>query len=148
MALRSYRMRPDQGQISYRTSTTFPKKIGDLYFCHARDSAASYSQVRTPLEIVRMRRPASPIEVQGVFDESDAAAIKHSVIRVEKTRGVVKAYLQQSAVTVMKQIASAHGMLLRRAKLSGGSAASNQANTAANKRNTVKKNPKALKKSQ
>jgi hypothetical protein len=82
------------------------------------------------------------------FAGSHAAAIKHTVIRVEKTMGVVKAYLQLNAVTATKQMASAHAMLRTRAKVSAGSPPSSHANTAANKRNTEKKSPNALKKSQ
>jgi hypothetical protein len=51
------------------------------------------------------------IKVQPVIAESHAAAIKHTVIRVEKTMGVAKAYLQLKALTVTKQMASAHAML-------------------------------------
>src|SRR6202045_480101 len=80
--------------------------------------------------------------------ESHAAAIKHTVIRVEKTMGVVKAYLQLKAGTATKQMASAHAMLRTRAKVSAGSLPSSHANTAATKRNTEKKSPNALKKSQ
>ena len=88
-----------------------------------------------------------PIDVQSVFVESHAAAIKQTVIRVEKTMGVVKAYLQLKAVTATKQMASAHAMLRTRA-ISAASPPSSHANTAANKRNTEKKSPNALKKSQ
>jgi hypothetical protein len=49
--------------------------------------------------------------METCFAESHAAAIKHTVIRVEKTMGVVKAYLQLKAVTATKQVASAHAML-------------------------------------
>jgi hypothetical protein len=87
-------------------------------------------------------------KVQLVFAESHAAAIKHMVIRAEKTMGVVKAYLQHKPVTATKQMASAHAMLRTRAKVSAGSRPSSHANTAANKRNTEKKSPNALKKSQ
>ena len=62
--------------------------------------------------------------------------------------GVVKAYLQLKAVTATKQMASAHAMLRTRAKVSAGSPPSSHANIAANKRNTEKKSPNALKKSQ
>ena len=62
--------------------------------------------------------------------------------------GVVKAYLQLKAVTATKQTASAHAMLRTRAKVSAGSPPSSHANIAANKRNTEKKSPNALKKSQ
>ena len=91
---------------------------------------------------------AFPTEAQLVFAESHAAAIKHTVIRVEKTMGVVKAYLQLKAVTAKKQMASAHAMPRTRAKVSAGSPPSSHANTAANERNTEKKSPNALKKSQ
>jgi hypothetical protein len=94
------------------------------------------------------RRLRKGREAQLVFAESHAAAIKHTVIRVEKTRGVVKAYLQLKAVIATKQLASAHAILRTRAKVSAGSPPSNHANTAANKRNTEKKSPNALKKSQ
>ena len=83
-----------------------------------------------------------------VFAESHAAAERHTVIRVEKTMGMVKAYLQLKAVIATKQMASAHAMARTRAKVSAGSPASSHANTAANKRNTEKKSPNALKKSQ
>jgi len=91
---------------------------------------------------------ACPSKVQPVFGESHTAASKHTVIRVEKTRGVVKACLQLTAVTATKQMASAHAMLRTRAKVSAGSRLRSHANTAANKRNTEKKSPNALKKSQ
>jgi|SRR5208282_3311709 len=87
-------------------------------------------------------------KVQPVFAESHAAGIKHNVIRVERTMGAVKANLQHKAVIATKQMASAHAMLRTRAKVSAGSPASSHANTAENKRNTEKKNPNALKKSQ
>jgi len=87
-------------------------------------------------------------KAQLVFAESHAAAVKHTVIRIEKTRGVVKAYLQLNAVIAAKQTASAHAMLCTRAKVSAGSPPSSHANTAAKKRNTEKKSPNALKKSQ
>src|SRR5437763_7725221 len=85
---------------------------------------------------------------QLALTDSRADAIKHTVIRVETTMGVVKAYLQLKAVTATKQMASAHAMLRTRAKVSAGSPPSSHANTAANKRNTEKKSPNALKKSQ
>src|SRR6266478_6697878 len=84
----------------------------------------------------------------GFFGESHAAAIKHMVIMVERTMGVVKAYFKLTAVTAAKQMASAHAMLRTRAKISAGRPPNCHANTAANKRNTEKKSPNALKKSQ
>ena len=62
--------------------------------------------------------------------------------------GVVKAYLQLKAVTATKQMASAHAMLRTCTKVSAGRPPSSHANRAANKRNTEKKSPNALKKSQ
>ena len=62
--------------------------------------------------------------------------------------GMVKANLQPKAATATKQMASAHAMLLTRARVSAGRLLSCHANTAANTRNTEKKNPNALKKSQ
>jgi len=62
--------------------------------------------------------------------------------------GMVKVYLQLRAVTATKQMASAHPMVRTRAKISAGSAASSHASAAANKRNTEKKSPNPLKKSQ
>jgi hypothetical protein len=82
---------------------------------------------------------AFPSKAHLVFAESHAAAVKHTVIRVEKTMGVVKAYLQLKAVTATKQMASAHAMLRTPAKVSAGSPPSSHANTAAKKRNTEKK---------
>src|SRR5437016_10723175 len=85
---------------------------------------------------------------QLALTDSHAAAIRHTVIRVEKTIGVVKAYLQLKAVTATKQMASAHAMLRTRARVSAGSPPSSHASTAENNRNTEKKSPNALKKSQ
>jgi hypothetical protein len=84
----------------------------------------------------------------GFLAESHGAAIKHIVIMVEKTMGVVKAYLKLKAVTAAKQMASAHAVRRMRAKISAGRPPNCHANTAANKRNTEKKSPNALKKSQ
>jgi hypothetical protein len=95
---------------------------------------------------------ASPVTLAGkaqlVFREFHAAAIKHTEISAEKMMGVVKAYRQLNAVIATKQMANAHAMPRTRARISAGSAASCQANTAANKRNTENISPNALKKSQ
>ena len=96
----------------------------------------------------RFAREIFALRLQACFGESHAAAIKHTVAIAEKTMGVVKAYLQLKAVTAAKQMASAHAVRRMRAKVSVGRLANCQTNTAANKRNTVKKNPNALKKSQ
>src|SRR5580692_12984990 len=85
---------------------------------------------------------------QLVVPDSHAAAVKHTVIRPAKTIGVVKAYLQLKAVTATKQMASAQEMLRTQDRVSEGNPPNSHANAAANKRNTEKKRPKALKKSQ
>jgi hypothetical protein len=76
---------------------------------------------------------AFPIKFQPVFAESQAAAIKHTVIRVEKTMGVVKVNIQLNAVTATTQTASAQAMPRTRAKVSAGSPPSSHASTAATK---------------
>ena len=115
-------------------------------FCGSSAPPADY--FRLAGDLPQIGPVAFPIKVQPAFAESHAAAIKHTVIRVEKTMGVVKAYLQLKAVTATKQMASAHATLRTRAKVSAGSPPSSHANTAANKRNTEKNSPNALKKSQ
>src|ERR1700674_2576349 len=97
---------------------------------------------------LRKRVRRFPYQGSAVFAESHAAATRHTVISVEKTVGVVKAYLQLKAVSATKQMASAHAILRTRFNVSAGNPASSHANIAANKRNTEKKNPNALKKSQ
>ncbi|MGA8104121.1 MAG: hypothetical protein WB869_18320 [Candidatus Acidiferrales bacterium] len=109
---------------------------------------ASTPQSQRVLCTANLAVDESQSKVQPVFAESQAAAIRHAVIRVEKTMGVMKAYLQFNAVIATKQMASAHAMLRTRAKVSAGSPPSSHANTAANKRKTEKKSPNALKKSQ
>ena len=117
------------------TTTELAKKSRkDLGQCHPK---------RNRIQNTRNQRLQT-----GFFAESHAAAIKHIVIMVEKTMGVVKAYLKLKAVTAAKQMASAHAVRRMRAKISAGRPPSCHANTAANKRNTEKKSPNALKKSQ
>src|SRR6266478_1742113 len=82
------------------------------------------------------------------FAESHAAAVKHTVITIEKTIGRIKRYLQLTTVMAAKQRARAHTVTRMTAKVSAGRPPSCHANTAANKRNTEKKSPNALKKSQ
>ena len=101
-----------------------------------------------PLSLLWMRYSRNQPLQTGFFAESHAAAIKHIVIIVEKTMGVVKAYFKLKAVTAAKQMASAHAVRRMRAKICAGRPPNCQANTAANKRNTEKKSPNALKKSQ
>ena len=86
--------------------------------------------------------------VEPPYVESHAAAIKHIVIRVEKTIGIVNANLQLKAVTATKQIARAHAAPRMRARVSAGRLLSCHDITPANTRKTEKKNPNALKKSQ
>jgi hypothetical protein len=63
--------------------------------------------------------------------------------------GVVKEYLQLKAATAAEEMARAHAVWRTKgAKVPAGSPPSCHANTAANKRNTEKKSPNALKKSQ
>ena len=84
----------------------------------------------------------------GFFAESHVAAIKHAVITAEKTIGMVKAYFKLKPVIATKQMTSAHAVPRMRANVSAGRPPSCQVNIAANTRNTEKKNPNALKKSQ
>jgi len=69
-------------------------------------------------------------------------------IMADRMIGVVKAYLKLKAVTARKEIASAHAVGRMRAKISAGRPPSCHAKNAANKRNTERKKPNALKKSQ
>jgi hypothetical protein len=63
--------------------------------------------------------------------------------------GVVKEYLHVNAVTATKERARAHAVWrMKGAKVPAGSPPSCHAIAAANKRNTEKKSPNALKKSQ
>ena len=82
------------------------------------------------------------------FFESHAAASKQIVIMAERTMGVVKANLKLKAVTARKEMASAHAVGRMRTKSSAGRPPSCHAKNAANKRNTERKKPNALKKSQ
>jgi hypothetical protein len=79
---------------------------------------------------------------------SDAAAIKQAAIKTEETIGAIKKYLQLKTIIATKQMASAHASPRMRASISGGNPPSCHDRTAANKRNTVTKNPKPEKKSQ
>ena len=118
----------------------------------APDSAApSYIHTQEPNKAVTFRHFWNTRNQRlqtGFFAESHAGAIKHMVIMVAKTMGVVKAYRKLKAVTAAKEMASAHAVRRMRAKISAGRPPSCHANTAANKRKTEKKSPKALKKSQ
>ena len=65
--------------------------------------AFSEAGCRLGHEVEIWHRPKSdlslPTKVQPVLVEDHAVAVKHTVMRVEKTMGVVKAYLQLKAVT-------------------------------------------------
>ena len=86
--------------------------------------------------------------VGGAVRQSDAAAIKQAAITTEEAIGAMKKYVQLKTITATKQMASAHAGPRVRASISGGNPPSCHDRTAANKRNTVTKNPKPEKKSQ
>jgi hypothetical protein len=67
------------------------------------------------------------------FDESHAAAIRHTVITTEKTIGRTKRYLQLTTVMAAKQRAKAHPMPRMSAKVSAGRLPSFQASIAENR---------------
>ena len=67
------------------------------------------------------------------FAESHAAAVKHTVITIEKTIGRIKRYLQLTTVMAAKQRAKAHTVTRMTAKVSAGRPPSCHANTAANR---------------
>src|SRR6266576_3187248 len=80
--------------------------------------------------------------------ESHAAKIKHTVITLEKTIGMIKRYLQLTNVMAAKQRARAHTVTRMTAKVSAGRPPNCHANTAANRYNTPTENPAATKRSQ
>ena len=61
---------------------------------------------------------AFPTKAQLVFAESNAAAVKHTVITIEKTIGRIKRYLQLTTVMAAKQRARAHAVTRMTAKVS------------------------------
>src|SRR5262245_23021146 len=67
------------------------------------------------------------------LEDSHAAAVKHTVIRVENTIGMIKRYVQLTTVMAPKQSASAHTVVRMTARVSAGRLPSCQANTAANR---------------
>ena len=85
---------------------------------------------------------------QAGFPTSQAAAVKHNRIRIERMIGTTKAYLKDKIVTVAKQITSVHAVPRITAKLWRERPPSCHANTAVNTRKMEKKNPKPTKKSQ
>ena len=76
---------------------------------------------------------AFPVKVQSVFAESHAAAVKHTVITIEKTIGRIKRYLQLTTVMAAKQRANAHVVPRMSARVFAGRPASCHASTAAKK---------------
>jgi hypothetical protein len=67
------------------------------------------------------------------FVESPAAAVKHTVITIEKAIGSIKRYLQLTTVMAAKQRARAHAVTRMTAKVFAGRPPSCHANTAANR---------------
>ena len=67
------------------------------------------------------------------FAESHAAAVKQTVITIEKTIGRIKRYLQLTTVMATKQRARAHTVTRMTAKVSAVRPPSCHANTAANR---------------
>jgi len=58
--------------------------------------------------------------VEAGFAESQAAAVKASVITIEKTMGIIKKYFQSKTVMAAKQRANVHAVPRIFAKDSGG----------------------------
>jgi hypothetical protein len=71
--------------------------------------------------------------LQTRFAESHAAAVKHTVIKIEKTIGRIKRWLQLTTVMAAKQRARDHTVTRMTAKVSAGRPPSCHANTAANR---------------
>jgi hypothetical protein len=80
--------------------------------------------------------------------ENHAAAIKQTVISIEKTIGRTKRYLQLTSMMAAKQTANAHAVLRIRAKVSGGRPPSCHANIAAKRKSRPTENPAARNRSQ
>ena len=71
--------------------------------------------------------------IETCFAESHAAAVKHSVITIEKTIGRIKRYRQLTTVMAAKQRANAHAVPRISAKVAVGRPPSCHANIAANR---------------
>jgi hypothetical protein len=69
----------------------------------------------------------------ALFVVLHAAKIKHTVITLEKTIGMIKRYLQLTTVIAAKQRARAHTVTRMAAKVSSRRPPSCHANTAANR---------------
>jgi len=79
--------------------------------------------------------------MEACFAEIHAAAVKHNVITIEKTMGIIKKYFQLKTVMAAKQRANAHAVPRMRAKDSGGRPPSCHANITASRKNTLTKSP-------
>jgi hypothetical protein len=79
--------------------------------------------------------------LEARFAESHAAAVKHNVIAIEKTMGIIKKYFQSKTAMAAKQRANAHAVPRMCAKDSGGRLPSCHANTTASRRNTLTVSP-------
>ena len=79
--------------------------------------------------------------METCFAESHAAAVKHNVVAIEKTMGIIKKYFQLKTVMPAKQRANVHAVPRMRAKDSGGRPPSCHANTTASRKNTLTKSP-------
>jgi len=79
--------------------------------------------------------------METCFAESHAAAVKHNVITIEKTIGMIKRYLQLKKVIAAKQTANVHAVPRISAKVWAGRPLSCHANTTASRRYTVIKSP-------
>ena len=86
--------------------------------------------------------------METCFAESHAAAVKHSVITIEKAMGTIKRYLQLTTVMAAKERANAHAAPRMSAKVAAGRPPSCHANIAANRYKTPTVNPAAKKISQ
>ena len=71
--------------------------------------------------------------MEACFAESHAAAVKHTVITIEKTKGRIKRYLQLTTVMTAKQRANAHAVPRISAKVAAGTLLSCHANIAKNR---------------
>ena len=71
--------------------------------------------------------------MEACFAESHAAAVKHTVITIEKTMGRIKRYLQLTTLMTAKQRANAHAVPRMSAKFADGRPPNCHANIAANR---------------
>jgi hypothetical protein len=86
-------------------------------------------------------RPARSYWLRIGFAERHAAAIRQTVVTIEKTMGIIKKNFQLKSVIAAKQRANAQAVPRMSAKNSGRRPPSCQANTTASRRNTLTKSP-------